>query len=138
MTVAKEPRVTGLVWAEVELPRVEMVEAVVVEAMPGAEMRSRSAMTIEVEVANSSPRPGRRAERQCEDCEGKNHHPTGHFPHHVLLASYPFLPAPHDGTSLPEISLVKTQAPPATPRIHLDGPGTKNRFAPIVKRKPLL
>ena len=53
VTVAKEPTVMELVWVEVELPRVEMVEAVVVEAMAEPEMKSRPAMSVEAGVVIS-------------------------------------------------------------------------------------
>ncbi len=53
VTVAKEPTVMELVWVEVELPRVEMVEAVVMEAVAEPEMKSRPAMSVEAEVVIS-------------------------------------------------------------------------------------
>ena len=54
VTMAKEPRVTGLVGVEVELPRVEMVEAVVVEAVAEPEMNTRPAMSVKAEVVISN------------------------------------------------------------------------------------
>ena len=112
--MAKELTVMELMALEVELPRAEMVKPAVVEAMAEAEMRSRPAMTIEAGVAASSPRPGRRAQGDCEDCKGKDHQPTGRLLHH-------FPPARHAGTPLPEIGLVKPQAPSSATGIHLDG-----------------
>ncbi len=111
--MAKELTVMELMALEVELPRAEMVKLAVVEAM--AEVRSRPAMTIEAGVATSSPRPGWRAQGECEYCKDKDHQPTGRLIHY-------FPPARHAGTSLPEISLVKPQTPPTAPGIHLDGP----------------
>lgn len=71
--MTKESMVMESVGVEMEPPRGEMVEWVMVEAMTEPKMKSCPAMMAEAGVATSSPHPARRAQGECEDRKGKDH-----------------------------------------------------------------
>ncbi len=82
MGVMEELMVMELVMVEVELPVVETVEPVMVEAME-AEMRSPTAMVAEAEVASCLPRRGRPRQREDDKCHRDYRQPAHQFSHHL-------------------------------------------------------